>query len=54
MLLAFLQGHQIPIEPSAPFDSQRTCTRPAIVCTPVLDKSISSRLASFNLDSPIG
>jgi len=32
---------------------QRTCTRPAIVCTPAHDNSISSRLASFNFDSPI-
>jgi hypothetical protein len=43
-----------PIGVAALSDSQRTWTRPAIVCTPVLDKSISSRLASFNFDSPIG
>jgi hypothetical protein len=43
-----------PIGVAALSDSQRTYTRPATVCTPAHDNSVSSRFASFNFDSPIG
>lgn len=43
-----------PIGVAALSASHRTCTRPAIVCTPAHNISISSRFATFNFDSPVG